>query len=299
MSKKYLCLRDDDTNYFTTLSELKNGYRELWGNIPITLATIPFVHGSENKIIEYDSCPNKFELLHQWELNANIKELSIYHNVHPIAENIELVDGLKRLIKKNMIEIAQHGVHHRYNQFGAEMEHSNIAINSIESGKLYLEKVFDSKISIFIPPSNIIDNIVMKKMKQLDFFLLCSRPVKFNNMGSKITTFFLNPQDIFDGGLSKVKGGMPIRKRQGIYISDSITFDKDKKDDYIYNLVVHKLDKFGFYSITTHYRLLSDVNYRERYIKIIKKLAKDKTIEFVTGSEYFRKATESITNIKR
>ena len=66
--EKIICLRDDDTNYYTTLEELESGYGEFWGNLPITLATIPFVHGSERKILDFErDGKNKYQSLRKWE----------------------------------------------------------------------------------------------------------------------------------------------------------------------------------------------------------------------------------------
>lgn len=286
--KKYVCLRDDDTNFYTTIEELKNGYGEIWGKYPISLATIPFAHGSERKIMEYDTCPDKFARLDNWEQTASVLELSEYHRVHPIGDNSELVNCLKELIKDDKIEIMQHGVYHRYNYDGAEMRHENIALNTIEAGKRYLEKVFDVEINVIVPPSNTIDNIVVKKLRSLGYDLLCSGPIRFEGTYSRIINYFRFPGDLIDGILTKLVGGRPLRKRQGIYISDSYTFDKNKDDEYVYRYVKNKIDKFGYYSITTHYRLLSDLSYRERYIDLIKRIAEDEDVVFVTASKYFK-----------
>ena len=119
---KYICLRDDDTNFFTTVEELRVAYGQYWGKVPVTLATIPFAHGSEKKIFDVEiPYEKKFENLRQWELNASADELSEYHKVHPIGDNRGLVVELKTLTEKGMIEIAQHGVLHRYTEFGAEL----------------------------------------------------------------------------------------------------------------------------------------------------------------------------------
>lgn len=293
MKTKYICLRDDDTNYFTKYKDLKEGYGEIWGKYPITLATIPFVHGSESKILDYDKDVNKFQKLDIWKKNANAEMLTHYHMTYPIGMNKDLVDQLKIMIESGMIEIAQHGVHHRYNIYGAEMKHDNVALNSIVDGKEYLEKTFQVEINVMVPPSNTIDNIVTKKIRELELNLLCSAPIQFDTKINKILWYLKNPKDTFDGFVNKLNGGSPIRKRQGVVISDSLTFDVCKNDDYIYNSVLDKLDRYGFYSITTHYRLLSDEIYRNRYIAVVKRIAMNKEIEFVTASDYFEKAIKN------
>lgn len=52
--KKYICLRDDDTNYYTSVEDINNAYGDILGSIPITLATIPMVHGSEQTILLFN-----------------------------------------------------------------------------------------------------------------------------------------------------------------------------------------------------------------------------------------------------
>lgn len=292
--KKIFCLRDDDTNFFTSIEELENGYGEIWGKYPITLATIPFVHGSEAKIMEYDLSPNKFQLLDECEKQMSAEELTEYHKVHPIGENKKLVYELKEQIKKGMIDIAQHGVHHKYNSFGPELKHFNVALSSIRQGRDYLRKVFDLEVSVLVPPSNTIDNIVAKEVSDLEMNLLCSGPIRFDKSIDKYIHFLCSPKDLFDGIHAKIYKGVPVRKRQELLISDSITFDKSKEDEEIYKQIIDKLNRFGCYSMTTHYRLLSDKQYRERYIRMVNRIASDDTIEFVTATEYFKRIMEYI-----
>ena len=95
-SQKYICLRDDDTNYYTTVEELRTAYGQYWSTLPITLAVIPFVHGSEQKILEVEyPLERKFDNLRNWERNASVEELGEYHKIHPIGENKALLDLLK------------------------------------------------------------------------------------------------------------------------------------------------------------------------------------------------------------
>lgn len=291
---KIFCLRDDDTNFYTSIDELKNGYGEIWGKYPITLATIPFVHGSETKIMEFDLSPNKFQLLDECEKQMSAEELTEYHKVHPIGENKELVTELKKQINNGKIDIAQHGVHHRYNASGPELQHLNVAISSIKQGKDYLGKVFGLDVSVLVPPSNTIDCIVAKEVSNLKMNLLCSSPIRFDSKFKKCFHFLCNPNDLFDGIYTKVYKGAPVRKRQGLLISDSITFDVSREDELLYKEIIDILNKFGYYSMTTHYRLLSDKQYRERFIKMVNRIASDNSVEFVTATEYFRRITHYI-----
>jgi len=291
--EKIICLRDDDTNYYTTLEELESGYGEFWGNLPITLATIPFVHGSERKILDFErDGKNKYQSLRKWEKNAGVKELAEYHMLHPIGNNIKLVNGLKQMILLNKIEIAQHGVSHRYNEAGAEMYSDNIGLRTIRDGKEYLEKVFDSKIKVFIPPSNTFDTKCGRYINYIGEEIISGAPTAFRHKREKIASLIQHPLEIKERLKIHLKNQFPVTIHgNGIKTYLGFTFNSWESIDYIMSQAEARLKKNGCFIVTTHYRLLGVMDdiqhsYRNKYHSFLKELTRLDNVRFVTASEY-------------
>lgn len=285
---KIICLRDDDTNYYTSYSELSEGYGKYWGELPVTLATVPFVHGSESKIMEFEyPSEKKFERLYEWQKNAGAEELSEYHMTMPIGKNKELISRLKELADNGKVEIAQHGISHRYNIEGPEMFYDNIGLTMVRDGKEYLEKVFGREVKVFVPPSNSIDGKCATYIGTLNMDLLCGGGIKSRKKYERIFYYLKNPQDIFSFiGEKMIKTDSPIRRRQGVYIVSSKTFGVNTELDKFYEGIRTQLDNCGASSITMHYRLLKSEEFRKKYWKLLDMLCAIEDIEFVTASEY-------------
>ena len=86
---------------------------------------------------------------------------------------------------------------------------------------------------------------------------------------------------------------MPIRERMGYVIVGALTYDPEKDFAQFKKQVYDMLDKYGFVSICSHYKWLSNRNgyfdskYREKYHCLLEDLYNKKNVKFVTGSEYF------------
>ena len=294
--KRYIFLRDDDTNYYTTIDELKNAYEDLWSFAPVTLATIPFVHGSERKILDFDTDPDKFKKLRNWELNAQADELSEYHKVHPIGDNKELVCALKQLVINNKIEIAQHGVEHRYTETGAEMLWGKTDFERIRAGKEYLERVFNNQIYTFIPPSNSIDAEAAYSIKKAGMNIVCSSSFKYKNKVQQYMSYINNPAYCYEKIIRKIrKSKPPIHKRNNIFIVMSHTLgitDNNSDVKNKINILNYELEKYGFTALGSHYRLFSNVEYKKKYYEVINYLHGVHGIEFVTANEYYKRIKE-------
>lgn len=297
--KKMICLRDDDTNFHTQYQELKDGYGEFWGVLPVTLATVPFAHGSERKIIELENPPQKkFENLRAWELEASASELAEYHKVYPVGENVELVNELKKLITENKIEIAQHGIFHKYNEYGAEMYADNVGLESIRAGMEYLNKVFDTKVKVFIPPSNTIDTKCARYINNLGMSLLTCGSINYRTSKEMFFEVCKYPIDVLKTAKNYVcKEHPPVRKRKGIELIAAITFKKNDTAELFYEKVKNYLDSSNAIVITTHYRLLGELDdekktYRNNWQKLLTMLSNFSDVEFVTASQYIEKLNE-------
>lgn len=296
---KYICLRDDDTNFYTEISELEEAYGKFWGNIPVTLATVPFAHGSERRIMDFDKFKDKFLQLRHWEVNADMAELSDYHKLHPIGENTELVSSLKKLIKKGMIEIAQHGVTHKYAERGPEMFGDRVSFEDIRSGKEYLEKVFDVKVNIFIPPSNTIDDICVEYIDRLGMVLFSGGSIRYSSNIAKIKALFKYPISTLDKCKSIIlNNNKPIRNRNGIFMFGSVTYNSFDNREEVLRKVITRLNQSGFVSLASHYRLFENITYRENYYYVLNRLSEIEDVKFVTAYEYFEKMKQEYYKIK-
>lgn len=289
---KYICLRDDDTSFFTTPEQLKLCYGEFLGKVPVTLATVPFIHGSSDKINTFGyEVPNdeKVVLMREWQEKATAEELTVFHSINPIGKNKDLVASLKELISIGMVEIAQHGVFHRYNEVGAEMQASQMSFEWVRDGKEYLEKVFDTKVETFIPPANTMDPVTLSYLNKLGLHLFSSGVV----MSSKRERFFsyiMDPGAFWEKVRSHyTKIYKPICREFKIYRFFSYTYDAFKKEDDIYNQLKNSLDLNGFSALGTHYLvLLENEEYRKSYHHLIGRLASLNDVKFVTAKDYFK-----------
>ena len=282
---KYICLRDDDTNFFTSVEELHCAYGSYWGQLPVTLAVIPFAHGSERKIFDVEiPYEKKFENLRRWEKNATAKELSEYHKVHPIGDNNELVQELTNLSSTGKIEIAQHGVFHRYTEFGAEMLGDRMSFTALRDGKEYLEKVFGVSVNTLIPPGNVIDLTIIDYMNRLGMHLFSSGRIRAKNRWETIKTYIQHPESFID---KKKTTPQPLYNRYGIHYFGSHTFEDGCNIDRLYDALKNDLDSCGFSALGTHYRYLLDDQNRKAYHALIKEISNIDNIHFVTANEYY------------
>lgn len=283
--KKYVCLRDDDTNYHTKPEKLINAYDEFWGRVPITLATVPFSHGSQQKVIECEIFGKNRDMKHrEWAKNASAEELTDYHRTWPIGLNKNLVSMLKPMVANGVIEIAQHGVHHAYNERGPEMFCNETGFEAIRDGKEYLEKVFETEITTFIPPSNTIDVTSVGYIKRLGMHLFSSGTIVKDNEITRTYDFESIIQSMKRRILREPE--KPMKKHFGIMQFGSITFDVFQKDDMIIDKLKRKLDKTGFAALGTHYLCFDTSGYKERYHKVLHFLQDDMKVQFVTAKDY-------------
>lgn len=286
--KKYICLRDDDTSFITKPEDLSNAYDCYWGVLPVTLATVPFSHGSQEVILTVENRKDKFEALYEWEINATAEQLTNYHSIHPIGENKELVEYLKPMVLSKKVEIAQHGVNHRYHQRGAEMLSDQQNFYTIRAGKEYLEKVFNTNVVTFIPPSNCVDRKVVQFLTKLDMHIFVSGSIYSNSIIERLYNMCSDVSGLFERVIQGVKHETrPISRRCGTYLFGSPTFDKWRTVDEMYGYVMESIEKTDFSGLGTHYMIFKDLEYKKKYLKLLDKLTQQSEIEFVTAEKYY------------
>jgi len=129
-----VALRDDDTCYFTPPAVLERVYGDVWGSVPVCLATVPFAVGYERAGIpaEHWHSGEAFEL----------------------ARNPELVACLKQLVTSRRATIALHGYTHQDFPNGYEFQAAPDLERRVHDGLRYLRSALGTGISVFVPPHN-------------------------------------------------------------------------------------------------------------------------------------------------
>lgn len=130
------CIRDDDTNFFTTPEELERAYGQItqWG--PVSLAVVPFCRAGSSKAV-----PER--LRRTW-------------SVHPLHENRALVAYLRDGVAAGRFEIMLHGYHHDEPHDRPEFAEGNDLHRRVLEGRRYLEDLLATRIRVFVPPHNAI-----------------------------------------------------------------------------------------------------------------------------------------------
>lgn len=127
-------LRDDDTCYFTKPQELERAFGKVWDFAPISLSVVPFVGEGLKSVV--------------------LKEYQESEKLFPIAENKELVSVLKKLLKEKKVCLMLHGYSHKDYPRGPEFVAGENLEQKVKQGKEYLENLFETKITTFVPPHN-------------------------------------------------------------------------------------------------------------------------------------------------
>jgi predicted deacetylase len=130
----HFCIRDDDTSYFTSPEELERAYGEITKSGPVSLAIIPFCKAGTSKGV-----PEKYR--RRW-------------SIHPLHENRELVEWLRKTISAKRFEPMLHGYHHDEEDRLFEFIGGNNLHRRVRDGRKYLEDLLGAAIRVFVPPRN-------------------------------------------------------------------------------------------------------------------------------------------------
>ncbi|MEM7816502.1 MAG: DUF2334 domain-containing protein [Candidatus Aenigmatarchaeota archaeon] len=261
-------LRDDDICFFTKVEEFK----KIWNWFlnenysKLNLAVIPFVYPKEFGIED--------------------------KNLKPLEENRELTLYLKELIKKKKIEILLHGYSHTSfdKKFEFSINDKELLSKKIKEAKIYLEKLLETKISVFVPPHNSLSKKALEAIKENKLNILASFPISFFRVGFNLEYFsFFVKRFIF----SK----MNFKYLKGFYFYPyKVKFSSHKQLDcfnFLPNLfsfkdllrLTYKIKKVkGSFCLAVHWWELKEGNLE--LLKIfISRLVKDKDISFKFASE--------------
>ena len=133
-------VRDDDCSYFTNPEQLDQVYGAYWERLPISLAVIPFaVPVHKGRVLGEGFDPAR---------------------PMPLEENRPLVRYLREKVCKGQVEILLHGHTHEYAQTRAGWQPEyvwkpaeRLARETLQ-GKQYLEQLLNTRIQVFVPPSD-------------------------------------------------------------------------------------------------------------------------------------------------
>ena len=152
-------IRDDDTNYYTQPEDLERCYGDIWDEFAPTLSLISKVKG------------NWLYWVHQIYKDKHDTDWEAWKNddtIYPIEDNKALVPFIKHKIQEGKLDLAFHAKHHRNedpelpegrsNNYvrGAEFFTTRDLTNYIKEEVAHLEQLFDTDISVFTPPQNLL-----------------------------------------------------------------------------------------------------------------------------------------------
>ncbi|MGE0826093.1 MAG: DUF2334 domain-containing protein [Candidatus Binatia bacterium] len=132
----HFCIRDDDTSFFTSPDELEAAYGTVSQQGPISLAIIPYCRAGNSKGV-----PERFR--GRW-------------SIHPLHQNMALVDYLRDRIAAGCFEAMLHGYHHDVPNGPGEFAGRQDLRHYIFDGRRYLEDLLATEIRLFVPPQNAI-----------------------------------------------------------------------------------------------------------------------------------------------
>ncbi len=142
----YFCIRDDDTSYFTAPDELEAAYGEITKCGPVSLAVVPFHRAGDSKGV-----PEKYR--GRW-------------TVHPLHENMDLVQYLRAAVAAGRFEIMLHGYYHDERETRFEFNGGAGLVQRVTDGRKYLQDLLDTKVRVFVAPRNAIGREGLRAISQ-------------------------------------------------------------------------------------------------------------------------------------
>jgi hypothetical protein len=127
-------IRDDDTSFFTDPQQLERVYGDIWDEVPVSLAIVPF-HASTKS----GAVPAEY-----WDGEREFAT----------ADNHALVGFLREQIQRRRVSVLLHGYNHKNYPGGFEFQVGEHLLDRIAKGKLELERLFDVDVRTFVPPHN-------------------------------------------------------------------------------------------------------------------------------------------------
>lgn len=160
-------IRDDDTNFYTSVADLENCYGDIWDEYPPTLCLISKIKGNWLYWVHHI-----YKEKHNTDWDAWKKD----DKINPIEKNKALVSYLKDKLQEGKVDVAFHAKHHRNedpevpkalsNNYvrGAEFYTSRDLSKYIRTEVDHLNELLGTDISVFTPPQNILSEVGYKSV---------------------------------------------------------------------------------------------------------------------------------------
>lgn len=282
-------IRDDDTCYHTKAADLKCAYESFLGAIPITLAITPFVstHSFVMETLDGDR-KQQYKLLEELENNMPAENIADMNRLYPVGDNVDLVHFIKNLVRQNKLEITMHGYSHRFYPDGAEFSPCHANKYNIRDSKLYLERLFDTPVKFFVPPSNKVDYKALQMLKENRLDVLTSGVIDYDGLLQFIRLYM--PLLLkHPGNLTRfLKGTLGLTRANfsGVDYIRSKTFTLTDTVDSFMRKIDSELSSSGFVSVATHYSTLrDDKDYQKRFFALLEKFQAMPSVGFTTVSD--------------
>jgi predicted deacetylase len=149
-----VALRDDDACYFTRPDILERVYHDVWDQVPVCLATVPFAIGYKRQGIPPE----------HWTSGI----------AFALDRNPDLVALLKESLAAGRVTIALHGYTHEDFAGGFEFQACPDPERRVSDGLRYLQQTLGTTISIFVPPHNALSKRSMRAIDSAGLHLLGS-----------------------------------------------------------------------------------------------------------------------------
>jgi len=261
-------IRDDDLNYFSEPKEIVKVYKEIFSfKIPVGFSVVPFAKLTSDA----------------WLGKIN-KNLPNREKEFPISQNRELVEFLK---KHPLIEIMQHGCTHETKNGKFEYENKEDLLERTARGKKELERAFQRKINIFVPPHDRISNQGIRAIEALKMNII--RGVGMKN--------FLFRKEYIIGGIKMAFHYLKFFKKTTLPAFPFVLDFGKHKEAYSFRLNKNNLNylisglyfiykKRGNFIITTHLATMDDV--KKQNLLLLIKEAKKLGFKFSFPSDLFK-----------
>lgn len=258
-----IAIRDDDVSFVTKPEELEDAYGEVWKAVPISLAIIPFVKGSQEKAFL------------------------------PVGDNQALLVYLQDKLARGQLDIMLHGYSHEDYSDGYEFESGGDLSRKVKVGREYLETLFGKPVRVFVPPHNALSKTGIEAVEAMEMDILGSIPLKPTKRGLSLTTLsYIFRKKIYSlrnqriGRLSYVYPYMmkfPKHNELGCFpLVPSILFNDLK---IAFDVVSKRYDRF---CLNTHYRELnSKKSLKEVLGQFVSYVSEDANNSFCPATELF------------
>jgi hypothetical protein len=154
----HFCIRDDDTNFFTTPEDLENAYGRITDHGPVSLAAVPFCRAGNSGAV-----PEPYRGR---------------GSVHKLGENKDLVHYLRQGAESGRFEVMIHGYYHDVPDRHAEFASGRGLAEQLHKGRAYLEDLLGVPVRVFVPPHNAIGRAGLQAIAREKLNLGCVAGVR-------------------------------------------------------------------------------------------------------------------------